>query len=46
MIQDTVHLETVVFTCMIDRTIKQDGNRKKIFKEPKNRDGEELITLT
>jgi len=39
MILVIVHSVTAVFIYTIDQIIKQDGNNKKILKEPKNKDG-------
>jgi hypothetical protein len=45
MILGIVPLVTVAFILMTDRTIRQVGNKKKIFKGHRNKDGEELIIL-
>lgn len=43
MILDTVYLVTAVFIFMIGQTIRQDGNRRKILKDQRGRDGKESI---
>jgi hypothetical protein len=41
MTLDTVLLVIAAFIFMIDQIIKPDGNNRKIFKEQKNKDGDE-----
>ena len=43
MILVIVYLVIVVFIFMIDQIISQDGNKKKISKDHKDKDGKELI---